>query len=262
MVFSESAMGSERGSFLASTKSVLELIALVSFIGLTGLIGLRFYREAGRPQPVTQAAAPRKPAPVAPLPKEPVSIKGATLKGSSSAKVLVLEFSDYECPYCGKFARDILPELEARYVASGKVRFAYLQLPLTQIHANAERAALASLCAGQQGKFWQMHDRLFQKPATLSPEGIAGHVRGLQLDSPQFTRCSSSQETAAVLEHHVRTAAALGVKGTPTFFAAIAEPDDHARLVARIISGPTIAGFEKALTPLLEPNKRGTQAGR
>ena len=255
-------MLSERGTLLATTKSVLELIALVSFIGLAGLIGLKFYRETVRPQPVMKAASARGPAPSAPLPKEPVSLKGAALKGSPSAKILVLEFSDYECPYCGKFARDILPELEARYVATGKVRFAFLQFPLTQIHANAESAALASLCAGQQGKFWPMHDRLFQKPPTLTSEGIAGHIKSLQLDAAQFTRCVGSPETAMVLEHHVRTAATLGVNGTPTFFAAIAEADDRARLVARIVSGPTIAGFERVLAPLLEPNKGGTQAGR
>jgi protein-disulfide isomerase len=147
-------------------------------------------------------------------------------------------------------------------VASGKVRFAYLHLPLRQIHANAERAALASLCAGRQGKFWPMHDRLFQKPLALSAEGIADHARGLRLESSQFTTCMSSEETAAVLDHHVRTASALGVKGTPTFFAAFAEPDEHARLVARIVSGPTIAGFERVLTPLLESDRNGTQAGR
>ena len=256
-------MPTDRASYVASAKAALELIALVCFIGLTGLIAIRFYREPGQALPVTRAAAPRGSArPVPPLPKEPVSIKGAAVKGSPSAKVVVVEFSDYECPYCGRFARDILPELEKRYVATGQVRFAYLQLPLIQIHANAERAALASLCAGQQGKFWPMHDRLFQKPPALTSEGIAGHVRALQLDSPKFTNCLRNQETTSVLQHHLRTAEALGVNGTPTFFAATAEPEDHVRLVARIASGPTIAGFEKALTPLLKANNDGAQPGR
>jgi len=91
-----------------------------------------------------------------------VDLGNAQRKGNSNAKVIVVEFSDFECPYCGRFFSQTLPSLQKEYIDTGKVLFAYKQFPLTSIHANAQKAAEASLCAADEGKFWEYHDRLFK----------------------------------------------------------------------------------------------------
>src|SRR5881628_2783703 len=89
----------------------------------------------------------------------------ARSKGRRDAPVTVYEMSDFQCPYCRDFALNTLPTLEREYVASGKVRFVFINLPLTKLHANAVAAAEAAMCAAQQQKFWPMHDLLFQRQA-------------------------------------------------------------------------------------------------
>ncbi|MAG59278.1 hypothetical protein CMO96_00610 [Candidatus Woesebacteria bacterium] len=91
-----------------------------------------------------------------------VELGNAQTKGNKDAKVVLVEFSDFECPFCSRFYSTTLPQIEQNYVDTGKILFAYKHLPLTQIHSNAQSAAEASLCAADQGKFWEYHDRIFQ----------------------------------------------------------------------------------------------------
>src|SRR3989344_4001132 len=93
--------------------------------------------------------------------KASVDLGGAPVRGSASSAVTVVEFSDFECPFCGRMFTQTLPQLQRDYIDTGKVRFVYKQFPLTSIHKNAQWAAEASLCALEQGKFWEMHDKLF-----------------------------------------------------------------------------------------------------
>ena len=118
----------------------------------------------------TQLAEGRKAAPAGPLrvsPPPPVipssvqSISDAAMKGSADAAVVLIEYADFQCPYCGQFARQILPEIEKRYVSTGKLRVVFRHMPLQEIHPQAVMAAETAECARQQGKFWQVHDALF-----------------------------------------------------------------------------------------------------
>jgi protein-disulfide isomerase len=137
-----------------AVKSALDVFAAVLVI-IVGTLALWRSLHSTR-TPV--AAREARPAP--PLPTEPVSLDGAALKGSSSANIAIIEYSDFQCPYCAKFVRDTFPLLNRRYIETGKVLFAFRHLPLDNIHSLAHRAAENAECARQQGKFWEMHDAL------------------------------------------------------------------------------------------------------
>lgn len=124
-------------------------------------------RSAGTGSGAGQPAG-RGGRPAPPLPAQPLSISDAVVKGSERAKVVLIAFSDFECPYCSRFAKDTLPVLDEKYVRTGRVRVAFRHLPIESIHPTAFKAAEASECAREQGRFWEMHDRLFDQFKQLS----------------------------------------------------------------------------------------------
>lgn len=138
------------------------------------------------------------------------------LFGPDSAKVLVEEFSDFQCPACG-VAAPIVKKLEAKY--QGQIKLSYRQFPLTQIHPLALPAGLASECADKQGKFWEYHDLLFQNQPNFSPLELENYARILTLNVDLFNQCSNNN---APVEALIRGDMALGnkqnVQATPTFF--------------------------------------------
>jgi protein-disulfide isomerase len=137
----------------------------------------------------------RRPEP--PLPAEPVSLNGAITKGSRDAKVALIEYSDFECPFCGRFARDTLPLLEEEYVRPGRVLVGFRHYPL-RIHPRAPKAAEAVECAGEQKKFWEMHDRLFQEPRQLEEASLRAHAREIGLNGQAFDACLDGRMTAKI----------------------------------------------------------------
>ncbi|HYK83675.1 MAG TPA: thioredoxin domain-containing protein [Gemmatimonadales bacterium] len=144
-------------------------------------------------------------------------------KGSPTAPVTMYEMSDFQCPYCREFALTTLPIIEREYVRPGKVRIVYVNLPLTNLHANAAAAAVAGLCAARQHKFWPMHDLLFQrqdmwaKLAAPRPYFLAlGDT--LRLERGQFADCLVSAAAAREVEADGRRAERAGARSTPTFY--------------------------------------------
>src|SRR5258708_3519980 len=129
-------------------------------------------------------------------PKVEVAYDPARLRGNSKAAVVILEFSDFQCPYC-QSVELTLKNLLAKY--EGRVSLAYLDLPLRDIHPQAELAAQASRCAEEQGKFWEYHDLLFQNQNKLSHDGLVEQARNLKLDEKQFDSCLSSGKYKAPL---------------------------------------------------------------
>ncbi|HEX5634341.1 MAG TPA: thioredoxin domain-containing protein [Gemmatimonadales bacterium] len=99
---------------------------------------------------------------------KPINLAPRT-KGAATAPIVVYEMSDFQCPFCRRFAVQTFPELERDYIATGKVRWVFINLPLTQLHDNAAPAAELAMCAGKQGKFWEVHDLLFRNQATWAP---------------------------------------------------------------------------------------------
>src|SRR5437867_4731375 len=148
-------------------------------------------------------------------PKVEVAYDPARLRGSPKASVVILEFSDFQCPYC-QAVEPTLKKLLAKY--EGRVSLAYRDLPLREIHPQAELAAEASRCAAEQGKFWEYHDLLFQNQNKLNREGLVEQARNLKLDDKQFDSCLSSDKYKAQIEQDRQLGLKAGLTGTPGFF--------------------------------------------
>jgi len=137
-------------------------------------------------------------------------------KGPEAAPVTVVEFSDFECPYCAKAepaVKDLL-ELE-KY--KGKIKFVYMDFPLS-MHPKAQKAAEAGHCAGDQGKYWEMHGKMFATSPKLSVTDLKAYARELGLDGNRFDKCLDSGDKAKVVEVAAKAGAAAGVNGTPAFY--------------------------------------------
>jgi protein-disulfide isomerase len=161
----------------------------------------------------------QRPAPGAAAAGGPVraSTAGAPFLGRADAPVTIVEFSDYQCPFCQRFFATTLPAIKKDYIDVGKVRYVFRDYPLDQLHPLARKAAEAAHCAGEQGKYWEMHDALFRNPATLAPPQLADHARSIGLDGPAFAECLASGRHAARVERGLADGAAAGVRGTPAF---------------------------------------------
>lgn len=147
-----------------------------------------------------------------PIP-EGIGKDGRPYRGAQEAKLTIYEYSDFECPFCGK----VQPTLEAvlRNYKS-RVRLEYRHYPLS-IHPHARQAAKAAICAEEQGKFWQMHDKLFANQNALEGKDLENYARQIGLDVDAFSACLSSQETEKKLEADIQEALLAGVAATPTF---------------------------------------------
>jgi len=151
--------------------------------------------------------------------------EGAPYRGNPDAPVTLMEFSEFQCPYCGRHTLQTGPLLYKAYIATGKVKHVFLQCPLDSIHPRARQAAEASLCAAQQGAeaFWAMHDRLFKTAQEWSgqedpSEYFIGYAEELGLDGEAFAACLESRETAAQVQAELELSQAMGIRGVPAFY--------------------------------------------
>ena len=142
-------------------------------------------------------------------------VDGDYVKGDENAPVTIIEYSDFECPFCGRFFEQTLPQIEENYIDTGKVKLIYRDFPLG-FHANAQKAAEAAECAGEQGKYWEMHDTLYETGA-LSIANLKQHAKDLGLDSTQFDSCLDSGKYATEVTDDMAKGQAAGVSGTPSF---------------------------------------------
>jgi protein-disulfide isomerase len=197
----------------------------------------------------TQRGSPTRPSRDIPVPKDPLPLAGSALRGASQAPVIIVEYSDFQCPYCRRFVTDTLPELDRLYVSTGKVRLAFRELPLP-IHGQAQRAAEGAECAAQQGQFWQLHDALFAHPTELDEAGIRRHALALGLEPKGFDACMAGASSEKV-RTDVASARALGVAGTPAFFIGRSGPDDSVRVTATVAGARPLEEFKRILDRLL-----------
>jgi protein-disulfide isomerase len=136
-------------------------------------------------------------------------------KGPENARVTVVEFSDYQCPFCSQ-AETLVAQVMEAYPKD--VRVIYKQFPLTSIHPQAMPASKAALAAGRQGKFWEMHELIFQNQRQLGPDKFVEFAQKLELDVPQFQKDMESPEILAQINREMQEAKAADVTGTPTIF--------------------------------------------
>jgi protein-disulfide isomerase len=136
--------------------------------------------------------------------------------GSATAPLTMVEFTDYQCPYCRRFQAEVWPKLKRDYIDTGKLRYIARDLPL-EFHAAAAPAAEAAHCANEQGKFWEMHGALLGGPADLEASGIERRARAVGLDMGRFGECVARHRYARIIAAHAAQADAVGIRGTPGF---------------------------------------------
>lgn len=177
--------------------------------------------------------------PQGPPPGGPVraSIQGGPVLGRPDAPVTLVEFSDYQCPFCARFAATTFPVLKKDYIDTGKVRYVFRDFPLDRIHPQARKAAEAAHCAGDQGRYWEMHDRLFQHQRSLVSSQLGEHARTLGLEGAAFDECLASDKHAARVEKGLADGRAAGVDGTPGFVVARTQPGE-------VVEGRAIRGAQ------------------
>ncbi len=147
----------------------------------------------------------------------------ARTKGAATAPVTVYEMSDFQCPFCRKHHAETFPALDREYIATGKVRWIFINLPLTSIHPNAVPAAALAMCAARQGKFWPAHALLFDRQeawARLRNPGpfLLSLADSLRLDKAAVSRCVQDSTTIALIRRDSEGAVKAGASSTPTFY--------------------------------------------
>lgn len=170
--------------------------------------------DVGRPVAVGGLAQPGAPAPGS-LRVE-VATDGRPSVGPREAPVTIVEFTDYQCPFCARHSQNTKGQLMAAY--EGKVRYVVRHFPLTSIHPLAHRAAEAAECALDQGKFWEYSELLYSRAPAFADDQLKGYAAELGLDGGRFIRCLESGEKTQVVERDVREGSGYGVQSTPTFF--------------------------------------------
>ncbi len=141
--------------------------------------------------------------------------EGGHTKGNPDATVRIVEFSDFQCPACGS-AYGTVKRIFSEY--SDRISFTYRHFPLTSIHPFAFKASEASECAADQGKFWEMHDKMFENQSALKVSDLKGYASSIGLDSVAFDSCLDSGKYASKVSSHITYGNSLGVNSTPTFY--------------------------------------------
>src|SRR5215468_606115 len=159
-------------------------------------------------------------------------------KGPEDAPVTIVEFSDYQCPFCAR-SEPLVHDALAAYPT--KAKLVYKHFPLVSIHPQAMSAALAAAAAQRQGKFWEMHEKLFANQRALAPEQIKEYARQLGLDMAKFERDLQSDEVKTKVQEDIKLAQRVGVRGTPTIF-----------VNGKILQNRTLDGFKELIDPVLK----------
>jgi protein-disulfide isomerase len=152
--------------------------------------------------------------------KDPLAMR---TRGSASAPVTVYEMSDFQCPFCKRHVDQTFPVLEREYIATGKVRWVFINYPLTSIHPNAVPAAELAMCAGRQGKFWEAHHLVFRNQRVWAPlkdpgPFLASLVDSLGLSRPAVLPCLEQGETRKEIQTDAEGSARAGAQSTPSFY--------------------------------------------
>ena len=153
-----------------------------------------------------------------------VNLEGFAMLGSKDAPITVVEFTDYQCPFCQRFHLATFGELKKNYINPGKVRFYSRDMPL-DFHPNALRAAQAARCGGEQGQFWSLRNTMGANPDKLDMEHILGFAADLKMDPAKLRACVESEKYKESVETDVMEAMKIGATGTPTFVIGKSTPD-------------------------------------
>ena len=175
------------------------------------------------------------------------------IKGDKNAKVILVEVSDFQCPFCSRFGKQAGAQIDKDYIDTGKIQHAFVDLPLG-FHQHAQKAAEAAECAAEQGKFWEMHDRLFANQAKISTNDLPSHAEAVGLDVAKFKDCVTSGKFAADVKRDSMEAAKAGITGTPTFVVGVRD-GNKVKAVKLVRGAQTFENFKLAIDAVLTAQK-------
>jgi protein-disulfide isomerase len=196
-------------------------------------------------------AKPRQQqAPSAPQMPENMTVKGDVqyVLGKSSAPLVMVEFTDYQCPFCGRFETTTFSELKKNFIDTGKLRLMVRDMPL-DFHPFALKAAQSVRCAGDQGKFWEMKELVFKNQNKIDVDSLAGYAKDLSLNGDTFKSCMADGKHLKEIGDDVKYAQSLGINGTPTFVLGKAVGDSVEGRV--IVGAQPLEVFEAAINEML-----------
>jgi len=206
--------------------SVVLFIGLLTVLFCSSALGEGLSREQGdamisemrQIRQLLEKQQKANAAPPAPAPPERVRLKiGREFAlGQSNAPIVVVEYTDYQCPFCNRFYTTTFPELKKKYIDSGKMRFVSRDYPL-DFHQHSLKAAQATRCAGEQDKFWKLKDALMINFTRVTPELITSLARDAAVDMGKFQECMDSGRHLPEIKDGITAANAVGINGTPSF---------------------------------------------
>ena len=182
-------------------------------VGSGGTLALQQWTSTSTP--VAEARAEQQPPPEAALTTE-LLLDGEPVLGSSRAPLTIVEFSDFECPYCRLFHEEVLPSLQREYIDTGLVRFIHKDLPLP-FHKKARPAAAAARCAGEQNRYWDLYSALFHQQTCLECKGVVGITESIDLNTSALRACMKRKATETLITTNVSEAELHNIRATPTF---------------------------------------------
>ena len=200
-------------------------LALGLGIGSSGTVVLQRWASPSVPMPSPRAE--HQPPPQAALVTE-LMLQGEPTLGSSKAPLTIVEFSDFQCPYCRHFHEQVLPQLKQEYINKGLVRFIHKDLPLP-FHSQAKPAAAAARCAGEQNRYWDLYGALFDQQTCLDCKGVVRIAEELTLDISALRACMQREATEVLITANLSEAKLHSIRSTPTFIIGPTRPDEKHR---------------------------------
>ena len=197
------------------------------------------------------AMQPTGPTPSGPVIKDvEFEIGDNPIKGNSAVGVILVEFTDYQCPFCGRFVRETFSLIRERYIDKGAIRYAVVDLPLA-MHPDAERAAQASHCAEEQGKFWEIHEQMMSRQDSLTD--LSSFAASLNLDVQKFDDCVSTGKYVDAVRKDMALTQKLGINGVPGFIIGRVESNNPMKIkgIAMIQGAMPFARFQQELDAVL-----------
>ena len=184
-------------------------------------------------------------------PPPTMSVAGELYKGEPAARVAIIEYADFQCPFCRRFESQVYPNIRDRYIQTGKLKYFHRDMPLV-FHQGAMPAARAVHCASEQGKFWEMHDSLLGDAASLTPADIDDRAGKLGMNVSELDKCISSDRFADIIQRGITEASTMQISGTPTFIIGTLDAQGNLMSVKKTVVGASpFEAFKAAIDPLL-----------
>jgi protein-disulfide isomerase len=187
------------------------------------------------------------PSRVEPYLNESIDIAGEPTRGAPTAKVTMVEVSDYHCPFCRKHMQETQPRIDAEYINTGKVRYVFVDFPIQQLHPNADKAHQAAICAGEQGKYWEMHAQLFAAPSRDVGQ-LESQAKSIGVNDAEFRKCLEGGKYASQVRDSVARMSQLGLDSTPTFLLGLTPASGQPFKILKVVRGAVpFPEFKQAL---------------